>query len=172
MVGETCEYIFLDRDTCGQPANPCSKCHRAFCPQCYPSHQKKEHPELDPVLEPVPAPSELQASSEPTVPSPFDPLFVDQPPSVAKPPEQEDPVPSEPEEPISEEKVGEMFSAEMGRVVAALDLLAKRGLNQAAVIALIHDAEPKIPKSTIVTVLKTLRQLPDLYGRKRPGRKG
>jgi hypothetical protein len=120
-------------------------------------------PELD--IEPDATPPTVQEIEQPAVSSPFDPLFVDKPPVPA--PEGPAAASEEPEEPVTEEQVGEMFSAEIGRVVAALDLLARRGLNQAAVIALIHDAEPKIPKSTILKVLKTLRQLPDLYGRKR-----
>lgn len=174
MAGETCEYILLGDATCGMPANPCSKCHRAFCGLCYAAHQKQDHLETKELaLESVLAPTEAQASPEPTKPSVFDSLFVDEASESVLPKPVEPPAesPQEPEEPVTEEKVGEMLSVEMGRVVAALDLLAKRGLNQVAVIALIHDAEPKIPKSTILAVLKTLRMLPDLYGRKRPGRK-
>lgn len=177
MAGETCEHLvvkpFSQGPTmCGIEASPCPKCLRPFCLMCSAVHQKEEHSEsviseLD--IEPDAAPTEVQEPPKPAANSAFDPLFVD--PSTVKPVEPEAAAPEEPEEPVTEEKVGEMFSAEMGRVVAALDLLARRGLNQSAVIALIHDAEPKIPKSTIAAVLKAFRQLPEIYGRKRPGRK-
>lgn len=174
MANGTCEYVGSDQKVCGEIALICSKCPKAYCPKCYEAHHHDEHsviPELN--IEPDAPPAEAQVPAEPVAPkSPFDPLFVS--PPADKPLEQPVPAPEEPEEPeesIPEEKVGEMFSAEMGRVVEALDKLSKRGLNQMAVIALIHDAEPKIPKSTIAAVLRAFRQLPDLYGRKRPGRK-
>lgn len=167
MAGETCEYHRVDGKACGESLLTCSPCDKTFCVECFLVHRKEVHPE--PIVEPQVDPT--QVPSEPPKSSAFDVLMVvDKPLSIAKTPEWYVPAPTEPEEPISEEKVGEMFSAEMGRVVAALDLLAKRGLNQAAVVALIHDAEPKITKSAITTVLKTLRQLPEIYGRKKPGR--
>lgn len=164
MVGETCEFMKPDLGVCGAAANPCMYCHKAFCQDCYLAHKKEHHPEAGPAVE---------STAEPSKPSAFDPLFVDpdKVPQQSAPADLPQEPPSEPEEPISEEEVGEMFSSEIDKVVQALNRLALRGLNQAAVIALIHDAEPKIPKSTIGTVLRTLRQLPDLYGRKRPGRK-
>lgn len=171
MASATCQYFGVE--TCGKPAEPCSKCSKAFCPECYEAHRAQEHsvvPELN--IEPDPP---AQVPSEPSPASPFDPLFVDpdKAPQQSAPsePPQEPAAERETEETVSEEKVGEMFSSEIDKIVQALNRLAQRGLNPAAVIALIHDAEPKIPKSTIATVLKTLRQLPDLYGRKRPGRK-
>lgn len=173
MADETCEYILLDLNVCGAPALPCPLCSKAFCPRCQGAHNKQDHffPATPvPPVESAAAPAEVQDPEKPAEASPLEVLFVNKPPSE-KPLDLMPEEPEEPEKPITEEQVGEMFSSEIGRVVSALDLLSKRGLNQAAVVALIHDADSKIPKSTILKVLKTLRQLPDLYGRKRPGRK-
>ena len=181
MAVEICEYVGTDQVKCGQVANPCSRCQKAFCPNCFGAHFQEAHPSIPELnIEPDAPPAEAQNPTEPAKSSPFDPLFVDKDKipqqSVPTPlPQEPLPIPEEParqpEESVTEEQVGKMFSAEMDRVVEALNKLARQGLNPAAVIALIHDAEPKIPKSTIATVLKTLRQLPDLYGREGPGRK-
>jgi len=189
MVEAMCANILPDGEACMAPAIPCLRCSKVLCQRCLEAHNKQDHHFPVPVVISTQEPEKLPdpATSEPLTEdpahieevenlkrsmasSPFDPLFVNKPPSeepINLPPEE----PEKPEESLSEEQVGEMFSAEIGRVVSALDLLARRGLNQAAVVALIHDADSKIPKSTILKVLKTLRQLPDLYGRKRPGRK-
>lgn len=175
MAGTTCEYVGVDQKVCGDPAlhDRCPDCIKAFCPKCYGAHRNQEHPVI-PELNIEPDESPAQAVPEAPVGSAFDPLFVDpdKVPAQAAPvePPQEPAAEPETEEPVSEEEIGEMFSSEMDKVIQALNRLAARGLNQVAVIALIHDAEPKIPKSTITTVLKTLRQLPDIYGRKKPGR--
>lgn len=176
MANETCENILPDQQVCGAPALPCSRCSKRICQRCQEAHSKEDHSfpaTPDPLVESAATPAGVQDPEKPAEVSPLEVLFVEKPPSEKPldlmPEEPEEP--EEPEKPLSEEQVGEMFSAEIGRVVSALDLLARRGLNQAAVVALIHDADSKIPKSTILKVLKTLRQLPDLYGRKRPGRK-
>jgi len=155
MAGDTCEFVKPDLGVCGASANTCGYCNKAFCGDCFATHLNEYHPEV------------------PEKGSAFDPLFVD-PGKPSPQPEPSEPLQepvAEAEESISEAEVGEMFSSEIDKIVQALNRLALRGLNPAAVIALIHDAEPKIPKSTISTVLKTLRQLPDIYGRKRSGRK-
>lgn len=185
MAEETCESILPDQQVCGAPAIPCLRCSKAFCQRCSEAHNKQDHHFPRPAViivrdavrqGPLPLvdipeiPARSQEPEKPAESSPFDPLFVDKPPS-GKPLDLAPEELEKPEEPITEEQIGEMFSSEINRVVFALDLLVKRGLNQAAVVALIHDADSKIPKSTILKVLKTLRQLPDLYGRKRPGRK-
>jgi len=43
MPSETCEYIGIDEKICGEPAKPCPKCQKAFCPKCYAVNHLRDH---------------------------------------------------------------------------------------------------------------------------------
>jgi hypothetical protein len=75
------------------------------------------------------------------------------------------PVGEVPPEPPPEEPDGPLLAEEVAKIEKAIDRLARRGLNLRAVIALLHDANPSIPKKHIKRVLEGLRELPALYGR-------
>jgi len=51
------------------------------------------------------------------------------------------------------------------RIEQAMEALSRRGLNLRAVVALIHDSNPSIPKKSIKRILESLRELPALYGK-------
>jgi hypothetical protein len=44
MSQKTCELIMLDRDTCGEPAEKCPQCEKAFCSICINEHLKVHRP--------------------------------------------------------------------------------------------------------------------------------
>lgn len=115
------------------------------------------------------APKEMLVSPEttrdPAPPrGPFDELFrelsdaklKDAPTAQAVLPEKED---------EEQEDEQELLSEAVGRITVALERLAKKGLNMRAVVALLHDANPKLSKKQIKAVLETLRELPAIYGR-------
>lgn len=60
------------------------------------------------------------------------------------------------------------------KICGAIDRLARKGLNFRAVVALLHDANPTIPKKQIKAILESLRELPAIYGRTEndPGTRG
>jgi hypothetical protein len=128
-----------------------------------------EPPPAAPVSEVVPLkPDETPAKNPEAKGSPFDCLFVTPeeagrggelpkvPVSPDVPPEQG------PEEP--EEAEVAILAEEVSKICKAIDRLAKKGLNMRAVIALLHDSNPTIPKKHIKTVLEGLRELPAIYG--------
>lgn len=62
------------------------------------------------------------------------------------------------------EDEGALLPEQVERICEAIDRLARKGLNLRAVIALLHDAHPSIPKKHIKAVLEGLRELPAIYG--------
>lgn len=125
--------------------------------------------------EPLPVPAPLAAETTPAPePGPFDPLFVT-PERAAEleatrgknPEQKEEPappgIPDKQDE--EDEDHGELLSEAVTRITVAIERLAKKGLNLRAVVALIHDANPKLSKKQIKGVLEALRELPAIYGR-------
>lgn len=72
--------------------------------------------------------------------------------------------PPDPEEEEPEE-AAPLLAEEVEKICKAIDRLARKGLNLRAVIALLHDSNPTIPKKHIKTILEGLRELPAIYGR-------
>ncbi len=62
------------------------------------------------------------------------------------------------------EDEGNILPEQVERICMAIDRLARKGLNLRAVIALLHDAHPSIPKKHIKAILEGLRELPMIYG--------
>ena len=131
-----------------------------------------ENPAAVPV-DPVPIPGIPPAPAAENPGSAFDPLFVSpeeaarlQFAAVADRIRREgSPLPIAPDLEEKEEDAGELLSEAIGRITKAMEKLSKKGLNMRAVIALLHDANPSIPKKQIKAVLEGLRELPAIYGR-------
>lgn len=112
---------------------------------------------------PTPQPTPEGPASEEKPRSPFDTLMVS--PEEAKKLEEMRPTTVIPEESEPEpEEEGNILPEQVERICEAIDRLARKGLNLRAVIALLHDAHPSIPKKHIKAVLEGLRELPAIYG--------
>ena len=72
---------------------------------------------------------------------------------------------AQPEPEVKDE--GDILPEQVEKICEAVDRLGRRGLNLRAVIALLHDAHPSVPKKHIKIVLEGLRELPMLYGKPR-----
>lgn len=116
----------------------------------------------------MPAATPASPSAAPD-PNPLDVLFVAPADNINAP--QEAPAVAMPQEAPSE-ATPELLATEVDRIVKAIERLARRGLNLKAVIALLHDANPAIPKKSIKAVLESLRELPAVYGADRRPRAG
>jgi len=131
-------------------------------------HQPKDAgiPEAPPGV-PAPEP-EVVAKQPEAKQSPFDCLMVtaEEADRIAKIQRVETPADAlaEPEQEDPEEDSGTILVEEVAKICKAIERLAKRGLNMRAVIALLHDSNPTIPKKHIKTVLEGLRELPVIYG--------
>lgn len=124
---------------------------------------------------PEKSPSEVQAPPVHPSPSAFDELFIkpgeevagQKPEGMEKPAEPEESPPEElPPEELPPEVEGPNLLAEaVDKIWKAVERLAKVGLNLRAVVVLLHDANPSIPKKQIIAVLESLKELPKLYGK-------
>jgi hypothetical protein len=96
--------------------------------------------------------------------SPFDVLMLSPEEAAAREKEREQASASKPlEEPEADEPV--LLTEVVDKICKAIDRLARKGLNFRAVVALLHDANPTIPKKQIKAILESLRELPAIYGR-------
>ena len=115
----------------------------------------------DPQPESASAPPAMQ-----TEPNLLDSLFISPEEAQKIEAERASIVPASPEPELSEEEDSEeLLPEQVDRICKAVDRLARKGLNSRAVIALLHDANPTIPKKHIKAVLEGLRELPAIYGR-------
>lgn len=107
---------------------------------------------------------------EPTKPSPLDALFISpeeaQRIEVDRSTESSSPEP-EPQQTEPEEQEETLLPEQVEQICKAIDRLGRKGLNLRAVVALLHDATPSIPKKHIKAVLEGLRELPAIYGRQK-----
>jgi hypothetical protein len=126
-----------------------------------------EEKRADAQPEPQPPATEAVPEPAPSVePGPFDSLIIS--PEEAKKIEEQRATAAavEPEEvcPEEEEDVT-LLPEQIERICKAMDRLARKGLNLRAIVALLHDAHPAIPKKHIKAVLEGLRELPAIYGK-------
>lgn len=112
-------------------------------------------------------PSAVGEPKAPAPPSPLDVLLIS--PEEA---ERRARTQAEAETPAAPEaaEAPDLLAVEIERIVKAIERLSRKGLNLRAVIALLHDANPSIPKKSIKAVLESLRELPAIYGREQKSR--
>lgn len=96
--------------------------------------------------------------------SPFDELMITPEEAAKRPQLPTSPQANEPEQELEVED-SPILAEEVEKICKAMDRLARKGLNMKAVIALLHDSNPTIPKKMIKTILESLRELPAIYGR-------